>query len=215
MNFSETPTQVLSFIESLLLVVERVVNVVQKLKLLRPSALPYSYENLLLEFSLDLKSPTGRTAILTRRQRVRFLTAEAGVLSSPVWGEGSQLKRYALAGARRLGVRSDGSRQVLLLGLSRSAERDKITQVVSRQTVADGYLRRQEYLEALVERPTKRLTLKAVFPKGRPPSEAYLATSSVRSERLPLRIGRDGRARISWSMANPVLDIVYSMRWTW
>jgi hypothetical protein len=215
MNMPDASKQILAIVESLLLIGERALAIVRSLNLIKARTVPYSYENLLLEFHLDLTDPQGRRALLTRKQRVHFFTAEAGVLSSPVWGEGTQLRRFELTGATRLGARPDGSRQVLMLGLRRPAVKDLKAEVLSRQTMLDSFLREQEYMEAVVERPTKRLRLRAVFPKGRPPTDAYLSTSSGGQERLPVRIGQDGRARISWSFKQPTLDTVYSMRWAW
>ena len=102
------------------------------------------------------------------------------------------------------------------LRLLTSRRADTVTVVVTKQTAANAFLQRREYFEASVERPTGRLSLKAVFPKGRSPSNAYLSIDSGRvTERLPVRIGLDGRARISWSVKNPPLNTVHSMRWTW
>ncbi len=215
MNMPDASKQILVIVESLLLIGERALAIVRSLNLIKARTVPYSYENLLLDFHLDLKDLHGQRAVLTRKQRVHFFTAEAGVLSSPVWGEGTQLRRFELTGAMRLGARPDGFRQVLMLGLQRPTVKDLKAAVVSRQTMANAFLRKQEYMEAVVERPTKRLTLRAVFPKGRPPTDAYLSTSSGVAEKLSVRIGQDGRARISWSFNQPALDTVYSMRWAW
>src|SRR6478672_3026772 len=133
-RIQEVSTRFLTVLASLLLVVQRLVGLVKTLNLVRSKPVPYSYENLLLDFSLDLQDVRGQRAVITRKQRVHFLTAEAGVLSSPIWGEGVQLKRYLLIGAKRLGMRPDGSRKVLLLGLDRPAERDTVTAVVTKQT---------------------------------------------------------------------------------
>src|SRR5215211_881912 len=115
-KIQEVSYQTLTLLASLLLIGQRALGLLKSLQLVRAKPVPYSYENLLLDFSLDLQDARGRRAVITRKQRVHFLTAEAGVLSSPVWGEGIQLKRYLLTGARRLGMRPNGSRKVLLLG---------------------------------------------------------------------------------------------------
>jgi hypothetical protein len=216
MKVEEGLHEVLVISESVLLVVERALSVFRSLTPFRTKPPAYSYTNLLLDFSLDLKDQQGRRAVITRKQRVRFFTTEAGVLSSPIWGEGSQLKRYWLSGARRLGIRLEGSRRVLLLGLTQPAQPDTVAQVVSEQMAANAFLKKREYFEAIVERPTKRLSLRALFPKGRPPTEASVTVSSTRkTERLPVRMGKDGRARLHYTTRQPSLDTVYSMRWTW
>jgi hypothetical protein len=216
MKVQEALHEVLIISESVLVIIERVLRIFRTLTSLKAKPPAYSYENLLLEFSLDLKDRQGKHAVITRRQRVHFFTAEAGVLSSPVWGEGSQLKRYWLNGARRLGIRLEGSRRVLLLGLAQPSQPDMVTQVASEQTVANAFLKKREYFEAIVERPTKRLIMRALFPKGRPPTEASVSVNSTpKVDRLPIRLGKDGRARLSYSVKQPSLNTVYSMRWAW
>src|SRR5690348_15418699 len=64
-----------------------------------------SYENVRLDITLDLQDAAGHKAVVIRRQKVRFLTDEAGVLTAPVWGEGKRLKRFTTSGARKLGER--------------------------------------------------------------------------------------------------------------
>lgn len=63
----------------------------------RPTAMPY--ENVLLELVLEIQDRGGRTAVLERRQRVRFLSETTEVVRELVWGEGSQLVRYRVRGA--------------------------------------------------------------------------------------------------------------------
>src|SRR4051812_40786927 len=121
MTFDTASSSILSLIEAFLLILERALSVARTLRLLSSKQPAQSYENLFLDLMLDLKDTHGRRAIITRKLQVHFLTEEAGVVTSPIWGEGAQLDRYDLQGAKRLGSRSDGSRRVLLLALDRPA----------------------------------------------------------------------------------------------
>jgi hypothetical protein len=215
MNFSETPTQVLSAIESLLPLLERLARLAKSLGVGGPRLPAHSYENLFLDLTLDLRDAAGKRAIVTHKQRVRFLVEDAGVVMTPIWGEGDQVRRYELEGARRLGSRREGPRQVQLLGLERSPTKNAMATIFGRRTILDGFTQNQEYFEAVVERPTKRLSIRVLFPRGRLPTEAYLTTPSGTAQKLPVRLGRDRRARIRWSQMSPTTQTVYSLRWSW
>jgi hypothetical protein len=74
-----------------------------------------SCENLSLSISLELLDAAGKRAVIKRVQRVRFLTEDAGVVRDVVWGSGSPLAGYSSTGAKRLGVRHEGSKRVVRL----------------------------------------------------------------------------------------------------
>ena len=164
----------------------------------------------------DLADSRGQRAVVTRKQRVRFLAGEAGVITGPVWGDGRQFQRYEITGAKRLGVRREGPRDVLLLGLDGRPGKDSRATLVARRTIHGGFLGEREYFETLVERPTKRLLLRVLFPRQRPPREAFLVEAEESRQRaLPVRIMADGRARLSWSCTRPKVNTIYSLRWAW
>jgi hypothetical protein len=82
-----------------------------------------SYENLSLDVVFDIRDRRGRKAVVRRRQRVRFRVNDTGIIRDVVWGEGDPLWRYSVTGARRLGVRQEGSRRAVLLALARKPNR--------------------------------------------------------------------------------------------
>ena len=176
-----------------------------------------SYANPRLDLVLAIGDARGARAVLTRRQRVEFLVEESGVVRDLVGGEGEVLAGYRTDGARRLLVRPEGSTIAVLLGLGRPPAKGECATISSRRVIRGGLVRRAEYLEARVERPTGRLTLKVIFPRSRPPRAAVLVTVPTRepSRPIPVRTDRAGRPVVSWSITNPVRDRVYSLRWSW
>lgn len=216
MQIIELTTQAVALLRVLVPLLKSFVSLVSGLLVSSWRTGPWSYENLLLDLRLDLHDPSGQSAFIKRKQRVRFLTDEAGVLACPMWGDGVQLKRLELKGAKRLGLRPDGPRQDLLLGLAHPAKRYASALVTARESLDHAFLRNQEYFEATVERPTQSLRLEVVFPKERPPTSARLVSDSGANEEvLPIRLGRDARAKISWRLTQPQIRSVYSVRWSW
>jgi hypothetical protein len=177
---------------------------------------PTSYENVSLDIVLDIRDPKGQRAVLERRQRVRFLTSDSGAVRDLVWGEGNTLVHYTAVGARRLGVRPEGSKRAVLLALGRRPQRGEQASVRSRRVIAGGLTQPAEYWEAMVERPTQRLSLQVLFPPERPPREAHLVASAGQpTHRIRVRYRSDGRPCLSWRLRQPVPDCTYSLCWTW
>ena len=216
MQISDGTKQVIDLIQSLLPIMERLARLAKSLGLGRTPLPAHSYENEFLDLTLDLRDAAGKRAVVIHKQRVRFLVEDAGVVMSPIWGQGDQARKYELEGATRLGSRPAGPRQIQSLSLERSPTKNMVATIYGRRTVIDGFTQDREYFEAVVERPTKRLSIKVLFPRGRVPTEAYLTeTLGSSSQRLPVRLGRDRRARVRWSHITPSPQTVYSLRWAW
>ncbi len=176
----------------------------------------FSYENLSLSYVLDIADAGGRRARLTREQQVRFLTAEAGVVRDLVWGDGVQSTGYRAKGAQPVARRQEGATQVIWLGLPNQPRAGETALVRSWRTIVDGLCGDEEFLEVRIERPTKRLCLRVLFPAGRPPKSAVVETLSNRSPRQPVvpRVA-GGRVRLSWAGADLKPFETYRLRWTW
>ena len=183
----------------------------------KPAAPLPPYETLWLDLVLDLQDPRGERAVLTRRQRVRFLSGDAGFLRDLLWGEGQPLARYTAQGARRIAVHLEGSkRAVLLEPEQRSAAGDRLT-VSSRRTIRGGFRTPEEYFEAFLERPTGALRFTILFPPSRPPRGArlVLAVGERVLRAVPTRYGPGGRPLLRCRVRKPVTAVTYSLRWEW
>ncbi len=176
----------------------------------------FSYESLSLSYELDIRDLDGARARLTRDQEVLFLTSEAGVVRDLVWGDGEQSVGYRASGAEPMATRQEGMARVVWLGLQHSPRAGERAKVRTARTIVDGLGRDEEFLEVRVERPTKRLRLRVLFPEGRPPRSAILETSSNRHPRrslVPRLVGT--RQRLSWSVTGARTFETYRLRWTW
>ena len=184
---------------------------------LRPRRPAVPYETRAIDRVLDLADPEGRRAVLTRRQRIRPLTAGTLVVRETVWGEGEQLARYAVAGARRLTVLPEGSRRSVLLGPDRRTAVGACATSTSRRTIRGGFLQPEEYCETVLERPTGRVDFTVIFPRGRPPRNArlVLAATETTVRTVPVLYRPDGRAVLRCRLRRPTVAATYSLRWSW
>ena len=176
-----------------------------------------AYETISLDLSLVIEDAKGERATLTRRQRLRCDAGRPSLVRELVWGEGRQLVRYRAQGARRVGLRAEGSKRAVLLEPADATGARGSSVITSRRVIRGGFATAQEYCEAFLERPTERLRFAVLFPVTRPPRTAWLVLAA-REEILrtvPVRYGADGRARLRCSLRAPLVGMTYSLRWTW
>jgi hypothetical protein len=180
----------------------------------RPSQ---AYETLSLTLRLELADPRGARAVLTRRQRVRLLTPDGVFLREVIWGEGNQLARYSVQGARRVGRRPEGAQRALLLDPERPVGVGALLTITSRRTITAGFTATEEYCGTLLERPTGRLEFTVVFPPERPPRAARLL-GGVPDQVLRTIVARydaNGRATLRCRIAKPAAATPYRLQWRW
>lgn len=176
-----------------------------------------SYENVRLEALVDILDNRGHRALVTRTQRVKFLTPDAGVIRELIWGDGETLASYSVEGARLLCIKREGSKQVALLAVDGQANKGAQATVTTRRLIRKALNSHDAYAEMLVERPTRRVALKVLFPLGRPPHKAYLTTlpPDAKQEKVNVRYGASGRPFLAWKKLEPDLYKNYSLRWQW
>src|SRR5688572_1112629 len=75
---------------------------------------PWSYENRLIDLTLDIRDKQGRVAVLAKRQKITTRARDV-VIRDLAWGDGELLARYSADGVRRLGVRIEGARRAIML----------------------------------------------------------------------------------------------------
>jgi hypothetical protein len=211
----EIAYQVANSAEAILAAIQRLQRLTRRLGWRLPSGSGFSYENLSLSLCLDIKDARGSRAVVTRKQRVLFLAGDAGIVTNPVWGDGNQFARFEALGASRLGARAEGPKTALLLSLDRRPVKGTRATIVSRRLITDGFPGRQEYFDAAIERPTRSLSVRILFPKSRPPLEAHGIEPGFRSTSLALRANDAGRPTVAWRVRRADVGVTYSLRWSW
>jgi hypothetical protein len=213
MGVTETIKQLALALEAALIVRTRIMALLRSLK--RHSK-ETSYENISLSLTLDIHDTKGRYASIIREQKVQFLAGESGVITNPIWGEGNLLGALEVSGATLMASRIEGSRRVLLLALDRRTIKGRRVTIRSRRLVKRAFTRSREYLEAFIERPTRQLNLRVLFPKSRPPKDAHFVSTPCRSPDGEVRVTTStGRPSLSKRIRNVSPETTYSLRWSW
>ena len=177
---------------------------------------PWSYENRLIDLTLDIRDKQGRVAVLAKHQQITTRARDV-VIRDLAWGDGELLARYSAAGVKRLGVRTEGARRAIMLAPTKETAPSSVLALRTSRFIRGGFTEREEYFDMLVERPTALLRLKVLFPKSRPPKNARLVREGPDEAVRPLavRYSAKGRAAVSWHTGAPVQYRTYSFRWSW
>jgi hypothetical protein len=175
------------------------------------------YENDFIDEVVDIRDRTGATAVLEKRQQVRFRRSESAILRDGVWGEGEQLSRYSVVGARQIGMRHEGLRKTVLLAVEPRPVDGEAQEVRITRTMRHAFLEPTGFFDLMAERPTKRLSLKVLFPRSRPPRQAHLVEwpAERTMRRVPVRYAPDRRPFLYWKEMRPHPLTAYSLRWMW
>jgi hypothetical protein len=175
------------------------------------------YTNDFIDEILEIRDTRGREAQLTKRQRVRITNDGGAVLRDVVWGTGRPLARYMVRGARKLGLIEEGTRRTVLLRIEPPPSQGQTHNVRVQRLVKGAFIDDTNYFELLAERPTRRMSLRILFPRGRPPKTAHLVLSPAERTLKPLRVRytKNRQPYLSWRAEDPQMMTAYSLRWAW
>ena len=83
----------------------------------------------------------------------------------------------------------------------------------------NGFLKRTGFWGTSINHRTKKIMVKIIFPKNRPPLELSITESNLQKTselgKENQRLLPDGRAMIIWENTKPRLYEDYILRWTW
>lgn len=175
------------------------------------------YENDFIEEVIDIRDAAGQSAVLEKRQRVRFRHSESAILRDGLWGDGDQLARYSVRGARRIGVKREGLRTTVLLVVEPRPAEGEACQFAVRRVMRNAFKDSEAFFDLMAERPTGHLSLKVLFPRSRPPRSAHLVQWPLEKTLrvIPVRYAPDRRPFLTWRESKPIPLTAYSLRWIW
>ena len=177
------------------------------------------YEILDYDSTLEIMDSQGLTAVLRRREVIRFLQDNVVAIHDHAWGDGEIFAYYHCQPGVPVDFYKDGSKFNVLISLRETKNRGDVIEFWVERTVKHGLLHEQEWLETEVDHWMKRLTFSVIFPQERPCREATLSRRST--ERTTVLSHRqfallpDGRQKLTWTTSHPKLNDCYTLKWTW
>jgi len=177
------------------------------------------YEVLDYESTLELLDKTGRQARFSKREEVRYLQNNIIAYQDQSWGDGQILIGYRCSPGKLVDLYRPGNKTYLLISLREIRNRGDIDRFNIEWRIRNGFKRKTELWETGVGHRTRRLRIQVVFPKDRPPIQAWLVEEVRRRKHLlgeeaKVRLP-DGRWQVSWKTRWPQMNEQYQLHWSW
>lgn len=177
------------------------------------------YEVLEYESQLELKTKTGRSALATKRQRVRFLQDNIIAYQDQVWGDGDIFADYRCSPGKAVDRYREGHRHHVLISLRETKQRGDTAEFHIERQIRNGFTHSTEQWQTEVNHHTYRLSVSVIFPKARQPKQATLIEQNS-TNTFPLGPEHrhtlpDGREKVTWTTDAPRLYEAYIIRWEW
>lgn len=177
------------------------------------------YEVLDYECKLELDDTAGRYATIQKRERIRYLQDHITTYQDQAWGHGKIFLDYRCSPGIPVDEYQLGHKTYKLISLRQSKNRGDIDEFNIQWRMHDGFLKAVGFWGTAVNHRTKKLTVKVLFPKRRPPLSASAFETNLQRSRIlgpeNLRKQPDGRTMIIWTTSTPLLYEDYIIRWDW
>lgn len=177
------------------------------------------YEILEYDSTLELKDAQGQTAVLKRRQRVRFLQDNIIAYEDQAWGEGDIFAGYRCSPGIPVDRYQDSFKWKVLISLRETQQRGDTTVFNLERTIQNGFTQTHEWFQTELPHKTKRLRISIVFPHDRRCQRAILVERNRNrtTELGPSAFSHlpDGRQMLTWETPRPGINELYTIKWQW
>jgi len=188
-------------------------------KILRGLANEGIYEVLDYECRLELKDRSGTTATIQKREKIRYLQDYVTSYQDQAWGDGEILLNYRCSPGIPVDEYRLGHNTYKLISLREFRNKGDIDEFNIEWKMRNGFLKSTGFWGTSISHRTKKVTIKVVFPKDRPPLQVSITESNLRRTHVlgkeTQQILPDGRSIVIWENTNPRLYEDYVLRWEW
>lgn len=170
------------------------------------------------EFKLEVLDTGGRSARLTKRERVKFLQDNVIAFEDFAWGDGDVLAEYTCSPGFVVDCYREGERWNILISLRESKHRGDIQDFYIQSKLKNALTGKEEWCQVETSR-TRSVKLFVIFPKQRHCTQAVVVerirdrTTHLNSQNFTLL--PDGRQQLSWENIEPQRSETYTIKWSW
>jgi len=188
-------------------------------KLLSRRAAEGVYEVLDYECTLELLDKKGTRATVQKQEKVRYLQDYITTFQDQAWGDGEILLDYKCSPGLAVDQYPLGHKTYKLISLRDLKRKGEEQEFRIQWKMRNGFLKQTGFWGTTINHPTKKVEVKVVFPRDRPPMHASIVESDLHRthplapeawQQLP-----DGRSMVVWELSNPILNEDYILRWEW
>lgn len=177
------------------------------------------YEVLDYECTLELKDKEGKLATIRKRKKIRYLQDYITTFLDEAWGSGEILLNYRCMPGIPVDEYRLGHKTYKLISLREFRNKGDIDEFNIEWNMRNGFLLPTGFWGTAINQRMKKLTVKVIFPKDRPPLHLAITESNLKrtralgneaQQRLP-----DGRPMVIWENEKPRLYEDYILSWEW
>jgi hypothetical protein len=176
------------------------------------------YEVIDFQTRLIIHDPKGKSASLTKYEKVRFLQDNNLAFQDQAWSDGKFLLNYHCSPGIPVDVYRTGYKTFVLISLHELKNKGDVTEFNISWDLKNTFLKKVGFWSTDISHSTNHIKVQVIFPKLRPPKKVVLVESNQRKEKsleekiLPLP---DKRYQITWEKNNPRLYEQYILKWIW
>lgn len=172
------------------------------------------YEILEYDATLHLREASGFFVRMMRRQKVRFLQEGVAGLLDHAWGDGFVLSIYDNDAGPLAGAIWDEGRWHLAHRLPRPMHAGETFEFNVERSVLAGFMGRSEWLETILDHPSRSYRQRILFPAERPCRGAQLVYGD-KTEPLSIRPLASGQTELRFRVTRPKVNRSVTVHWTW
>lgn len=177
------------------------------------------YEVLDYECQLELRDKDGNLASIKKREKIRYLQDYITSYQDQAWGDGEILVNYRCSPGIPVDEYRLGHRTYKLISLRESRNKGDVDEFHIEWKMRRGFLKSTGFWGTSVHHRTRKMTVKVVFPKDRPPLLVSIIETNVKRthilEKRSYQMLPDGRQIVVWENTRPRLYEDYVLKWKW
>lgn len=190
-------------------------------KIIRGLANEGIYEVLDYECTLELKDKGGELAKIQKQEKIRYLQDYIIIISyqDQAWGDGELFQNYRCSPGTPVDEFRLGHKTCKLISLREFRKKGDIDEFHIQWSMRHGFLKSTGFWGTGIRYRTKKVTVKVVFPKDRPPTNVSITESNLQRtrtlEKALYKLLPDGRTMVAWENEKPQLYENYILKWEW
>ena len=177
------------------------------------------YEVLDYECQLELKDKKGNLATIQKREKIHYLQDYITSYQDQAWGDRNVFLNYRCSPGVPVDEFRLGHKTYKLISLRESRNKGDTDEFHIEWDMQRGFLKSTGFWGTAISHRTKKVIVKVVFPKDRPPLHISIVESNLQRTRDLAKDAQkllpDGRTMITWENENPRLYENYVLKWEW
>jgi len=177
------------------------------------------YEVLDYECQLELKDKKGNLATIQKREKIHYLQDYITSYQDQAWGDRNVFLNYRCSPGLPVDEFRLGHKTYKLISLRESRNKGDTDEFHIEWDMQRGFLKSTGFWGTAISHRTKKVIVKVVFPKDRPPLHISIVESNLQRTRDLAKDAQkllpDGRTMITWENENPRLYENYVLKWEW